>query len=60
MIIQITILIVVIVGAVHVVHEKGKKAGIEKGRMKILEENIKRANKDSDFADMVDNAIKEY
>jgi len=46
MYIQIAILIIVIIGAVHVVYEKGKKAGIEagmdKGRLQILQENIVR------------------
>jgi thiamine transporter ThiT len=46
MYIQIAILIIVIIGAVHVVYEKGKKAGLEfginKGRMEILVENIYR------------------
>lgn len=61
---QIAVLIIVIIGAVHVVYEKGKKtgeeSGIQKGRVQILEENIKRVNKTRDFSDMVENAIKEY
>ena len=47
MFIQIAILIIVIIGAVHVVYQQGVKAGkqsgIDKGRMQILEENIQRA-----------------
>ena len=48
MLIQIIILIIVVIGAVHVVHKHGVKAGIEagitKGRLQILEENLLRIN----------------
>ena len=64
MFIQIAILIIVIIGAVHVVYQQGVKAGkqsgIDKGRMQILEENIQRADiliphSDRELIEAVDN-----
>ena len=46
--IGIALIILVVVGSVHFVHrvafKQGKKAGIELGRMQVLEEDIKRAS----------------
>jgi hypothetical protein len=54
----IALIIITIVASIHVVYEKGKKAGESYGRQQILVENLKKAELqktdfDSEFKDVM-------
>jgi len=64
--IGISLIILTTVGAVHYVFTKafklGKDAGINEGRMQVLQENLNRLKiaekKDFDLSDFIDNLVK--
>jgi len=62
--IGIALIILVVVGSVHFVYKNGISTGIEKGRMEILNENVKRVQcqtkeHDKHMESLVNNLVPE-